>query len=136
MREEQREWRLRNPDLVRAQTLRKLARDRADPERHARRKKYMREWTAKNKERLKRLNGQKQRNRYLLAEYDLTQAQYEAMVESQSGKCAICQRASARRLHVDHRHSDGKVRGLLCGNCNRAIGQMDDDTWSSTLDLP
>lgn len=48
--------------------------------------------------------------------------QYAAMLEAQGGHCALCpSMPKARRLHVDHRHSDGVVRGLLCHRCNRAL---------------
>jgi hypothetical protein len=43
------------------------------------------------------------------------------MFEGQSGVCAICGRPpGAKRLDVDHNHETGKIRGLLCGSCNRA----------------
>lgn len=60
---------------------------------------------------------------------------YDAMLAAQGGVCAICGRPETRpapngqpsRLHVDHNHSTGLVRGLLCNNCNQAIGKMGDD---------
>lgn len=66
----------------------------------------------------------------LLREYGLTQAQYDAMVAKQGGLCAICHGPPTRgnvNLVVDHCHLTGKVRGLLCGTCNGAIGMLDDD---------
>ena len=42
------------------------------------------------------------------------------------GGCFIC--GSEHRLAVDHDHSTGRIRGLLCGNCNMAIGLLGDDT--------
>jgi hypothetical protein len=45
------------------------------------------------------------------------------MLESQGGVCAICKAPPGKKwLHVDHSHKTGDVRGLLCGNCNAAIG--------------
>ena len=66
----------------------------------------------------------------LKSKYGITPEDYDAMFDSQSGRCAICgtDRAggSGDRLHVDHSHETGEVRGLLCGNCNRGIGHFKD----------
>ncbi|MFI8827108.1 endonuclease VII domain-containing protein [Streptomyces sp. NPDC053431] len=47
------------------------------------------------------------------------------MIASQRGLCAICPAAPA--VHVDHCHGTGRVRGVLCFNCNSAIGKLGDD---------
>jgi hypothetical protein len=49
--------------------------------------------------------------------------------EQQQGKCKICgfEPQTNRGLHVDHCHTTGKVRGLLCHGCNVAIGSMKED---------
>ncbi|MEU0149297.1 endonuclease domain-containing protein [Streptomyces sp. NPDC006288] len=44
------------------------------------------------------------------------------MISSQSGVCTVCLAAPA--VHVDHCHKTGKVRGVLCFNCNSAIGKL------------
>ena len=68
--------------------------------------------------------------RHLKLTYGLTVEAYNAMVRAQGGLCAICVGPPTRtprgtyRLVVDHRHSTGAVRSLLCGNCNVAIGHM------------
>ena len=66
--------------------------------------------------------------------FNLTVKQYELMLKSQNGKCAICCQPETmklngkiKRLSVDHCHRTGKVRGLLCNNCNTAIGKFNDD---------
>lgn len=64
----------------------------------------------------------------LFSKYGLTEAAYAALVESQGGKCAVCQDplVSTRHTHVDHCHKTGVVRGILCHNCNRALGAARD----------
>lgn len=56
--------------------------------------------------------------------YKLSTQQYKDLKSQQGGKCAICKNSCSThgRLSVDHCHSTGKVRGLLCANCNRALG--------------
>lgn len=44
------------------------------------------------------------------------------MLKTQGGGCAICRKPPKKlRLHIDHDHVSGKVRGLLCARCNSAI---------------
>jgi len=60
----------------------------------------------------------------------LSVGQYNALVEAQDGKCAVCkrpQKQAFKRLHVDHDHVTGAYRGLLCHPCNGALGQINDD---------
>lgn len=103
----------------------------ANPERYAQLKK------------LPRTELQKLRRRDidLQQRYGITLAQFEQMVTEQGGGCAICggepsgNGKSGQPLHIDHDHaccagasSCGRcIRGLLCGNCNTAIGLMKDD---------
>lgn len=48
--------------------------------------------------------------------------EYARMLAAQGGGCAICgAKPKTRRLHVDHDHKTGRVRGLLCHRCNRAL---------------
>lgn len=65
----------------------------------------------------------------LRVRYGLTLEQYRGMLKSQTGRCAICKKKFVERkdTHVDHCHRTGKVRGLLCSNCNRALGYAKDD---------
>jgi hypothetical protein len=99
----------------------------------------MREWSAKNKDRIKTYDNKDSRRRAnrktTASRYGLTVDQYEEMYEAQGGKCAICEQAETslgnngeiKMLAIDHDHETGKVRGLLCNNCNRAIGLLKDD---------
>ena len=68
--------------------------------------------------------------------YKLSAEDRAAMFEKQNHLCAICKRPEVRRfrakggtmsLAVDHCHTTGKIRGLLCGNCNQAIGLFRED---------
>jgi Recombination endonuclease VII len=52
------------------------------------------------------------------------------MLEAQGGKCAICPARSSdhgKKFHVDHCHETGKVRALLCNNCNNGLGRFKDN---------
>lgn len=76
----------------------------------------------------------KRRWERLLAQYGVTQEQYEKMESDQCGLCVICRQPETKtykgvlcRLVVDHDHKTGKVRGLLCRSCNVAIGNLKDD---------
>ncbi|WP_326670092.1 endonuclease VII domain-containing protein [Streptomyces canus] len=67
----------------------------------------------------------KGREGHLKRHYGLTEAERDEMVASQVGLCVICLKAPA--VHVDHCHKTGRVRGVLCFNCNSAIGKLGDD---------
>jgi hypothetical protein len=68
--------------------------------------------------------------------FGISLQEYNEMLEAQGHCCAICGKADGTDLHagartrqlgVDHDHRTGMVRGLLCNDCNRAIGQLKDD---------
>ena len=64
-------------------------------------------------------------------QYGITLAAYYQMLANQGGGCAICGRIEepdGRRLSVDHCHSTGKVRGVLCFACNKGLGLFYDNT--------
>jgi len=58
--------------------------------------------------------------------YSISPERYEEIILEQNGMCAIC-KSKPPKLVVDHDHATGKVRGLLCNNCNRGIGFLKDD---------
>ncbi|MFN8579296.1 MAG: endonuclease domain-containing protein [Candidatus Sericytochromatia bacterium] len=60
--------------------------------------------------------------------YGLSKEEYLKMSKNQNGVCAICKGKcyGNRRLYVDHNHINGKIRGLLCNNCNSGIGMLKD----------
>lgn len=70
------------------------------------------------------------RKHALNKKYGITVEEYAEMEERQKGVCFICkkQETKGRKLAVDHCHSSGKVRALLCGNCNRGLGRFKDNT--------
>lgn len=68
-----------------------------------------------------------QRHARVLRRHGLTPDAYAAMKAGQGGVCAICGEDPGRTLHVDHDEASGAIRGLLCGSCNRAIGQLGHD---------
>lgn len=58
--------------------------------------------------------------------YGLSKSDYQARYEEQGGRCGICAREQ-EVLAVDHCHETGAVRGLLCKQCNSAIGLLGDN---------
>ncbi len=64
----------------------------------------------------------------IVKDYDLTEAEYHAILDKQGMCCAVCKKkpTPSRRLCVDHNHLTGEVRGLLCDRCNRGIGLLGD----------
>ena len=62
----------------------------------------------------------------LISEYE-----YNKLLELQNNKCSICGRNSSRQkfiLGLDHNHKTGQIRGLLCSQCNSAIGLLKENT--------
>ena len=108
--ERQKRWREKNPEKVK--------------EKH---KKY----AEKNKERCKEYysnNKDKAFERYLKNTYQMSVEEYETSLKNQSEVCAICKSkcVSGKKLAVDHNHDTGEFRGVLCRQCNRALGMFRD----------
>lgn len=61
----------------------------------------------------------------LRSDYGMTPNEFASMLEAQDGLCAICRERPA--VQVDHDHGTDAVRELLCGTCNRMLGQAHDD---------
>jgi Recombination endonuclease VII len=108
---------LRNPEKV----ARILAKQRANPLAHNAR---VRDWAATD-------SGKRSvRNTQLKMKYDITLEEYEQLLASQQGCCAICKDLldSSRKSLIpslDHKHDiTRKVRGILCGACNMGIAQL------------
>ena len=85
---------------------------------------------AREKYRNKPETKERIRNYRLLQNYGITNQDYEQMLEDQGFCCAGCglnQNILEKKINVDHDHITGKVRGLLCGSCNRALGLIKDN---------
>jgi hypothetical protein len=80
---------------------------------HRRNKEYL-------QRKYKRDNLKKRYKRYKLSEQE-----YVKMFEEQNGACKIC-KSPQEKLHIDHSHTTGEVRGLLCLQCNVGLGMMRD----------
>ncbi len=91
----------------------------ADKQPH--RAEYQRRYYARNKT--------KARAKQLL-KYGMTEDQYEALLTSQNFRCALCETdkpGGRGRFHIDHCHTKGHVRGLLCFACNTGLGKFKDN---------
>lgn len=94
-------------------------------------KAYDAAYRAKNRNRYRH----HQRNSDLKRNFGLTVEKYESLLTAQAGVCRICQKpetvmdnrvGKTRMLAVDHDHTTGKIRGLLCSNCNLGLGGFKD----------
>jgi hypothetical protein len=100
------------------------------------RREYMRLWREKNRDKHnKTAKESHHRNKYkhvgearryhLLSKYNMTEEQYNEILLSQNSKCLICEMKhedASKGLHIDHDHTTGEIRGLLCSRCNGALG--------------
>jgi len=120
------------------------------PENQAKVKASRKAWAERNKDkealrvkeknkRFIRNNPNYHKDRSLKQKYGITYQDYVTLYNEQEGKCGICSiflplesKIFTEILNVDHCHSSGKVRGLLCHRCNKALGLFDDNT--STLE--
>jgi len=75
-------------------------------------------------------NGYCMKHYEMQRKYDLSPERYEEILLSQGRVCAICEKQPSQNrgdsIVVDHDHDTGEVRGLLCSNCNRGIGLLQD----------
>lgn len=113
--EDTKKWRKKNYELEK---------ERARIRRHSNLDKHnatTRRWRENNPDKVKAL--------HLKKKYNLTLDQWNSMFLEQQGKCKVCETHQdnlEKELAVDHCHKTGKIRGLLCVRCNRAIGLLED----------
>jgi hypothetical protein len=121
----------RRPDCKVCNLARRRAKYAEDPRPYIdRAMKWQRENRERYLQRLRDYNGtpaKKLSNRksHLKRKYGLTLEEFDEMLATQGGGCAICGNPEAD--NVDHDHVTGEVRGILCFNCNIAIGHIADD---------
>lgn len=78
----------------------------------------------RNRASVKRLYGDS-RHYHLRERFGLSEVEVDRMIRDQDGVCAICKERPA--TDVDHDHSSGRVRGMLCAQCNSGLGALKDD---------
>jgi len=72
--------------------------------------------------------AKRKREKYdLERRYGILPKQKQQMIEKQNGKCAICKKEldSGRETNIDHDHETGRIRGILCNNCNIGLGYLE-----------
>lgn len=119
--EYKRRWQRENKDKV------KVARDRYLKKNRKIIAQRTKDWRQNNPEFLKERRPHWHRKTI----YGISELQFMQMYQKQNGKCAICShkpKENQKNLCVDHCHSTGKFRGLLCQSCNRGIGLIGEST--------
>ena len=88
-------------------------------------KKYRKEYYSRPE------NKAKLRDNHLQSQFGLTHDDYEKILAEQNGVCWICKEHRVAKnkeyMAIDHCHSSGKIRGILCNWCNKALGAFRDD---------
>lgn len=74
----------------------------------------------------KRDNPEKSSFYIIKRKYNLTKEEYEQLLARSGKRCQICGKKAS--LHIDHDHATGRIRGMLCVNCNHGLGKFYDDS--------
>jgi hypothetical protein len=118
--ERRRLWRAANREKIKAQN-RRYRSERVDEERER-----AREYRRRNQEAVRR----RARNAMFRRKYGITLDERDALIAAQGGRCGICENtfgAERRRWPcIDHDHTTGRIRGVLCHACNIGIGKLGD----------
>jgi hypothetical protein len=120
-------WKEANPERVKESAKERLKKWRkANPEKY----KAQRDAGKEKKSEYYYQTRDRHRCRMLQYNYGITLEQYNLLLEEQEGRCKICRTdkcTTGKALAVDHCHETGKVRGLLCKNCNIGLGMFKHD---------
>ena len=85
-------------------------------------------WKASHKKHCKTEKHKKtQYKAYIKHAYGISKEKLDSMLNTQENKCKICKLEFKNMPHVDHCHETSKIRGLLCRNCNRGLGEFKDN---------
>lgn len=114
--------------------LAKRSRERSNPEKYNQKKREYRarkgpEYRREIRYRAKERRPWIERHYNLMNNYGLSLDEYNKMLDSQGGACAICgikHNTDGKSLYVDHDHGTGRIRGLLCRKCNTGLGLLGD----------
>ena len=88
----------------------------------------IKELKEKYKETRKEIRKPSERKYHLKTKYGITDLEYKEMYDKQNGNCLLCNKnVEYKKLHIDHCHKSGRIRGLLCSNCNLALGNFKDN---------
>lgn len=118
-RESKRKWQIENPENA------KIASKKYYNKNQELKIQETQKWRKKNAHNMKSIK----RKWHLKGLYNLTIEEYDILLEKQNNACFGCKKhysEFAKALSVDHNHDTGKVRGLLCNNCNRGLGLLKD----------
>jgi len=138
----QKEYREKNIDKIRKQD--KIYRENNKEkirEYREKNKEKIQKWREENKEKIRenqrkyyKNDKKKYREKRLKYLFGITLKEYDKMLKEQNSRCVICgtkkvgrNQYNNRSLGVDHDHKTGKIRGLLCNNCNTTLGFLKDN---------
>ena len=127
-------WRTEHPDKYKESNKKTYLKNKG------KRSKYKLEWQrryrkehAEEAREYARLYKRKKQQAHRLKWYGITQEMYDFLKQRQNNRCGICGREFINKTspQIDHCHKTGKVRGLLCWNCNIRLGYLENETFQA-----